>query len=179
MTPAVKRHLDWPEKLAVAAVMVSAVTLLAGGIISAGAFLLCAFMGWTRVFDQVRAQGKPTLSGVGRIAVAIVLAISGFLLLPGKRENVTAPAKPTAPTFGKMEAIEACKDGVVARLAHPSTVKFPMLDYDFRQYAQDQADLLMSVEARNGFNLLVEFDVQCEFKRGKLAAVMMSEAVPH
>jgi len=178
MTSAAKRGLDWPEKLAIVAVLAATAALLSGGFVSAIAFLLCGVMGWTRMFEQVRAQGKPTLSPKGRIAVATTLALAGAVFLPRGDNGVQTPAKPSAPIFGKMQAIDACKEGVAARAAHPSSVEFPMLDYDFREYADDKGELLMSAKARNGFNLLVTFDVQCDFTTGRLAKVIMSEAGP-
>ena len=189
MTAPVKARRDVPEMLAVAAVIASAVVLFVfGGFLSAIAFALAGVMGWTRGFAQDRAQGKPTLSGTGRVVTACVLVVLGIVFLPragqpmSKTEQpsqpITEPERPSAPTFGKMEAIDACKSGVAARASHPSTVEFPMLDYDFREYADNKSKLLMSAKARNGFNLLVEFDVECDFAAGKIARVLMSEAGP-
>jgi hypothetical protein len=84
--------MDWPEKFAVAAVITAIVVLFVyGGIISAIALSLCGFMGWTRMFEQVRAQGKQTLSGKGRVIVASLLALVGVLAIP-LDANDTSPA---------------------------------------------------------------------------------------
>lgn len=86
------RQMDWPEKFAVAAVIAAIVVLFVyGGIISAIALSLCGFMGWTRMFEQVRAQGKPTLSGKGRVIVASLLALVGVLAIPSDAKD-TSPA---------------------------------------------------------------------------------------
>jgi amino acid permease len=170
--------MDWPERLSVVAIIAAAAALLTGGIVSAFAFLVCGSMGWTRMVEQVRAQGKPTLSAKGRIAVAAMLAAVGIVFLPIWDHGVNQPVGPSAPVFGKLEAMDACKDGVAARATHPSTVEFPMIDYDFREYADDKSELLMSAKARNGFNLLVTFDVQCTFAEGRLEEIVMSEAGP-
>ncbi len=178
MTAVGKRRMDWPERLAVAALIAAAAALLFGGIISAVAFVVCAVMGWTRMFEQARAEGKSVLNNGGRIAVAATLAVVGVLFVPRGGEEAHRAEKPSAPVFGKIEAIDACKEGVAARATHPSTVEYPMLDYDFREYADDKSELLMSAKARNGFDLLVTFDVQCDFTAGRLNDVIMSEAGP-
>lgn len=95
MTAAASRRMDWAEKLAVVAVIAAAIILIVyGGVISAIAFALCGFMGWTRMFEQVRAQGKPTLSGKGRVIVAGSLALVGAFTMPSGTKD-TFLATPT------------------------------------------------------------------------------------
>jgi hypothetical protein len=171
--------MDWPERFAAMAACAATITLIFfGGVLSALAFLVCGFMGWTRVFEDVRAQGKPTPDGRGRILIAAVCVVLGVICFPQADEVEQSPKKVDVPRFGKMEAIEACKEGVAARARHPSTVEFPALDYEFRDYNTGKSDLLMSAKARNGFNLLVSFDVECNFTNGRIDRVLMSEAGP-
>jgi len=90
------RQMDWPEKFAVVAVIAAIIVLLVfGGIISAIALALCGFMGWTRMFEQVRAQGKPTLSGKGRVIVAGLLAVVGVLAIPSDAKDASPATKAT------------------------------------------------------------------------------------
>lgn len=82
--------MDWPEKFAVVAVIAAIIVLLVfGSIISAIALALCGFMGWTRMFEQVRAQGKPTLSDKGRVIVAGLLALVGTLAIPSNAKDAS------------------------------------------------------------------------------------------
>ncbi|MBD8638203.1 hypothetical protein [Sphingomonas sp. CFBP 13733] len=84
------RQLDWPEKFAVVAVVIALIVLLVyGGSISAIAFALCGFMGWTRMFEQVRAQGKPALSDKGRVIVASLLFLVGVLAIPSDAKDAS------------------------------------------------------------------------------------------
>lgn len=76
----------------------------------------------------------------------------------------------------KYDAIEACKNAVLERAKHPSTVEFPTLDYDFRSGGDGEAQVLMSATAKNAFNLELSFDVQCDFNGTKLDNFAMSEA---
>lgn len=96
MTTSTTRRMDWPEKLAViAAIAAVTVLLLYGGIISAIAFALCGLMGWTRIFEQVRAQGKPTLSSKGRVIVAGLLALVGVFAMPSDMKDTSSTTTPT------------------------------------------------------------------------------------
>lgn len=91
MSAPLSRRMDWPERLAIAALFAAAVALFVyGGVISAIAFTLCGFMGWTRMVEHVQAQGKSTLSGKGRGVVAAVLAIVGVLAMPSGAANSPA-----------------------------------------------------------------------------------------
>ncbi len=90
MTAPTTRSMDWPEKLAVVAAIAALIVLLVyGGIISAIAFALCGLMGWTRMFEQVRAQGKATLSGKGRVIVASLLSVLGVLAIPSNAKDAS------------------------------------------------------------------------------------------
>ena len=170
-------RLDWAERMAVLAVVAAAVALIAfGGFLSAIAFMICGLMGWSGKFDGLRAQGKAALSGRGRMAVATVMAVAGIAFIPGRHPVVSKQEGVSTDVFGARDAVEACERGVLARASHPSTVEFPMLDHDFREYSGEKSQLLMSAKARNGFNLLLTYDVECEFTAGRLDKVIMSEA---
>lgn len=172
-----RRRLSVPEALAIIALIAALVSLVVGSVVAAIALIFAAIMGSTRMFERARGEGKATLSNTGRLAVAVTLVViaSAFTLAARSRSG-TSPSP--APTLGKTDAIDVCKEGVVARASHPSTVEFPTFDYDFREYADRKSELLMSAKMRNGFNLLVEFDVQCDFTGGTLDDVIMSEAKP-
>jgi hypothetical protein len=180
MTSATKSRLGWPEVLSVAAAVAAVLSItLRGGVLSALMFGLCAFLGWSRVFEENAATGRRTVSGRGRIAAGVVFAILGITFLPKSTASTPETSgMPHTMTFGKFEAVEACKQGVARRAAHPSTIEFPALDYDFREHADGKSQLLMSAKARNGFNLLVEFDVECDFVGAHLDDLIMSEAAP-
>lgn len=83
-----------------------------------------------------------------------------------------APVNP----IGKLTATDICKKAILERATHPSTVEFPMLDYDFREGGNGQTQLLMSAKAKNGFGLELEYDVQCDFHGSELSNFIMSEA---
>ena len=88
--------MDWPEKLAVVAALAALIVLLVyGGIVSAIAFALCGLMGWTRMFEQVRALGKPTLSGKGRVIVASLLSFLGVLAIPSDTKDASPASTAT------------------------------------------------------------------------------------
>lgn len=80
--------------------------------------------------------------------------------------------------MGKLDAIAACKQGVLSRAAHPSSVKFPTFDYDFREGENGRTQVLMSAKASNSLNLQLEYDVQCDFNGSELDNLAMSEARP-
>jgi hypothetical protein len=167
--------MRWPERLAVLALVAAAISLLLGSILSALAFALCAFMGWTRQFERSRAEGKPTLSDAGRIAVATILAAVGALLLLWSRAG-PIPIASTVQTFGKEEAIDACKQGVLTRATHPSTVAFPTFDYNVRDEGGGHTKVLMSFQAKNGFGLELKYDAECELTGTIIDRVLISEA---
>ncbi|WP_428969816.1 hypothetical protein ACQR50_03620 [Sphingomonas sp. Xoc002] len=84
---------------------------------------------------------------------------------------------PVSP-MGKLDAIAACKQGVLSRAAHPSSVKFPTFDYDFREGENGRTQVLMSAKASNSLNLQLDYDVQCDFNGSELDNLVMSEARP-
>ena len=77
----------------------------------------------------------------------------------------------------KLTAVDLCKQEILKRAAHPSTVAFPMIDYDFREGSGDgRTQLLMSFKAKNGFGLELEYDARCDFNGRAVTNVAASEA---
>lgn len=95
-----------------------------------------------------------------------------FTAADAKSGRSFAPVEP----IKKLDAISACKEGVLRKAVHPSTVEFPTFDYDFRDGGNGKTQVLMSATAKNGFNLDLRFDVQCDFTGANLDSVSMSEA---
>lgn len=83
-----------------------------------------------------------------------------------------APVKP----LDIVSAAEACKSAILARATHPSTVEFPMLDYDLLDKGEGRTELRMSFAAKNGFGLELQHDAECDFEGDTLTSVSMSEA---
>ena len=173
-----KRAMDWPERLAIFFLVIAAVAIVQGGLISSLAFAVCAMMGWSRKFDEVRSQGKDVMSGKFRIGLAAAFLLVGLVFWPTGAQAPATSEQAMTSTFGITDAADACKEAFVARASHPSTVEFPTFDYDFREYDGGRSKLLMSAKARNSFNLQVSFDLQCDFESGVLTNLNMSEASP-
>ncbi|MCW3837084.1 hypothetical protein ACFQ1E_13005 [Sphingomonas canadensis] len=87
------------------ALIYAAVSLFVfGGILSAIAFALAALMGWSRVFDENAAEGKPTLSGKERAISGVILAIVGAALFPnGGKDTKTASSPPVVSVKGPQQ----------------------------------------------------------------------------
>lgn len=90
MFEAERRPMDLPEKLTIAALVGAAATLIVfGGVLSAIMLLVTAFMGWTRVFEDSLAKGKPTLTGRGRLFIGGASAVLAGVLHP----NLSTPIR--------------------------------------------------------------------------------------
>lgn len=113
------------------------------------------------------------------IVVAVVLAftlpLTIFLFVFANTHSVPDPRLKDANSLDKLEAIDACKEAILARANHPSTVQFPMLDYDLRDDGDGNAILLTTFTGRNGFNLELKFDATCMFDGKSVSDVQIDE----
>lgn len=95
--------------------------------------------------------------------------------------DFTAADAANGRSFAKVEpmtqadAIAACRDAVRQNAAHPSTVEFPWLDYDFIEGAEGRTDVRTSASAKNAFGLTLRFKVWCEFRGAELKNFGMEE----
>lgn len=135
--------------------------------------------------EQLAAMSEREKNVWALVGIAVIVGFVCLLLYacqPGEppkpnASNTDDVSSTTATaSLTKLEAIDACKEGVLARASHPSTVAFPALDYDFRSGSSGDDRLLMSASAKNGFGLQLEYNVQCNFSNGQLREVIMSEA---
>lgn len=95
--------------------------------------------------------------------------------------NFTAMDAAHGHSFAKVDplaqadAIAACRGAVRQNATHPSTVKFPLLGYDFQEGQEGRTDVRMSASAQNGFGLTLRFKVWCEFDGADLKNFNMEE----
>jgi hypothetical protein len=176
VTRSIVWRLRWAEIVGLIALLAFALSIGFGHTLAATAFAFSALVGWTGRFESMHAQGKSAVSEKGRTAATTGWAVLGMMALLWARLDALTLPDPQVSTFGKMEAIDACKEGILARAAHPSTVSFPTFDYDFRDEGAGATQVLMSFQAKNGFGLELKYDAQCDFIGASIQRVLLSEA---
>lgn len=82
------------------------VLLLYGGILSAVFAAIAGLMAWTPAFIDLRAQGKRTLSGGGRVAVGVVSALVSVVMHPASGE-AGAPPVEAPPVISAADPVPA------------------------------------------------------------------------
>jgi hypothetical protein len=78
--------------------------------------------------------------------------------------------------LSQQAAIDACQRAVLSSANHPSTVEFPLFDFDYKDRGNGRVQLLMSASAKNSFGLQLTYDVECQFIGSRLDKFLMSEA---
>ena len=131
-----------------------------------------------------RSRAKPTASTASRrtrwarfpLLWALGLPAVVFLAISS---NISAvPDTPTGNVNGldKLDAVDACKQAILARASHPSTVQFPMLDYDLRDDGAGSSVLLTTFTGKNGFGLELRFAAVCTFEGQRVSGVQIDES---
>lgn len=114
------------------------------------------------------------------IVVAVVLAftlpLTVFLFVFASTRSVPDPRLEDANSLDKLEAVDACKQAILARANHPSTVQFPMLDYDLRDGGDGDTVLLTTFTGKNGFGLELKYDAVCLFDGQSISDVQIDES---
>lgn len=161
------------DYLALALSFLAVVLFVGLGMQLAGlATLMCAFMAWTRPFDENRQKGKPTIGAGGRMVVAGIMGTVAVLLVATHDEG-TSPG--STSSFGSSDAFIACQEGVAARILHPSSLDMAAFTADFYEDADGRSTLNTTFTAKNSFNLESEFQVRCLFESGTLVDVSIAE----
>lgn len=168
------------DYLALALSFLAVVLFVGLGMQLAGlATLICAFMAWTRPFDENRKKGKPALGAKGRMAVAAIMGTIAVLLFATHDEGASRMSEVTSPvstsSFGSSDAFIACQEGVETRISHPSSLDMAAFTADFNEDADGRSTLNTTFTAKNSFNLESEFQVRCIFEHGTLVNVSISE----
>jgi len=134
----------------------------------------------TKKCPNCGAPNKRT-SIVTWVVLGFFLLFSVDLLI---KYTPTAPQANTANTtvekskpkhIDSVQAIMHCKDIAKLKASHPSTVEFPWLGFDKRQYPNGRTRIEQEFSAKNAFNLELKFKIVCLFDSKSLIESHVTE----